>query len=168
MLVLVAAVALTGGAATRADMGSGQESAQLQLLAADASAAACERKRSSVRVLISRARWPNIARHLADVARGGRYPQPWHIDRRGADRNRDQAIGHWERTTGKRYDDAEREGMDRDEAPPAVAREGGLWRGRYAHVRLVPSSENRSAGAYLGNKLEGWCDRQPFRMVVVR
>ena len=41
-------------------------------------------------------------------------------------------------------------GKDRDEYPPAMCAEGG----KLADVRLVPSSENRSAGAWLGNKLK--------------
>jgi hypothetical protein len=77
----------------------------------------------------------------------------WHIDRRGADENRDQSIEHWEQTRGRRFSGAGRRGTDRDEVPPAVAREGRRWRGRYADVRLVNSHENRSAGAYLGNRL---------------
>jgi len=121
-----------------------------------------------VRVRLSRTRWPHIADHLADVRRSGKHPQPWHIDRPGADQNRDQSLGYWERTEGRRYDAAARRGKDRDEVPPAVAREGGRWRGRYADVRLVLSGENRSAGSYMGNELSAWCDGQAFRLVVVR
>jgi hypothetical protein len=98
-------------------------------------------------------RWPHIADHIRDVQRTRRWPRVWHIDRHGADENRDQSIEHWEQTRGRRFSEAERRGKDRDEVPPAIAREGGRWRGRYADVELVNSQENRSAGAYLGNRL---------------
>jgi hypothetical protein len=41
-------------------------------------------------------------------------------------------------------------GMDRDEVPPAVFKEGGAG----ASVRTIPSSDNRSAGAQLGNQIK--------------
>jgi hypothetical protein len=47
---------------------------------------------------------------------------------------------------------------------PAMAREGG----KGAHVRYVRSSENRSAGSFMGNKLEDYCSRQRFRLLAVR
>lgn len=116
-------------------------------------AAECRRRRRPVRIRLSPRRWPHIADHIRDVHRTRRWPRVWHIDRRGADENRDQSIEHWEQTRGRRFSGAGRRGTDRDEVPPAVAREGRRWRGRYADVRLVNSHENRSAGAYLGNRL---------------
>ena len=51
-------------------------------------------------------------------------------------------------------------GYDRDEYPPFVAR------GRLSgYVRYVPSSENRSHGATMGNELRGFCDGTRFRYV---
>lgn len=49
-----------------------------------------------------------------------------------------------------------------DEYPPAVSREGGAG----ADVRLVRSSENRSAGAAMGGRLRPFCDGQAFVMRV--
>ncbi len=97
-------------------------------------------------------RWPNIADHIADVRR--RYPLVLHIDRAGADENREDSLRGI----------PTKPGFDRDEYPPAVAREGGEG----ADVRYVRSSENRSAGSYMGNRLEPYCSGQPFRMLVVR
>jgi hypothetical protein len=130
-----------------------------------AGAAECRRRRRPVRIRLSSRRWPHIADHIRDVQRTRRWPRVWHIDRRGADENREQSIEHWEQTRGRRFSEAERRGKDRDEVPPAIAREGGRWRGRYADVRLVDSHENRSAGAYLGNRLGSWCNGEQFVLV---
>jgi hypothetical protein len=175
LLALLVVLALSGGAvASAADvLGNAHGLATDQSEAnrarvtegANAGDADCGRRKRPVRVRISPRRWPAIARHIRFVHRTGQWPRVWNIDRLGAEENRDQAIDHWEATKGHLYDEKEREGKDREEAPPAVAREGGLFRGRYAHVRLVDSGENRSAGAYLGNKLEPWCDGQRFVLV---
>ena len=60
--------------------------------------------------------------------------------------------------------------MDRDEYPPAVGRgrgaqlvRGSSPRGWRADVAYVPSSENRSHGATLGNKLARFRDGTRFR-----
>jgi hypothetical protein len=65
-----------------------------------------------------------------------------------------------------------RDGLDRDEYPPAVGRGRGAgltagsdplgWR---ADVRYVPSAENRSHGARVGIKLRRFCDGTRFRYV---
>jgi len=67
-------------------------------------------------------------------------------------------------------------GFDRDEYPAAVGRgrangsQRGLVRGTnptgwIADVAYVPSSENRSHGASLGNKLRRFCGGTRFRYV---
>ena len=84
------------------------------------------------------------------------------LNRRGANDRRERLL----------RDIPTRDGFDRDEYPPAVGRGrgSGLERGRdprgwKADVRYVPSSENRSHGASLGNKLADFCDRTRFRYV---
>jgi hypothetical protein len=57
-----------------------------------------------------------------------------------------------------------RDGMDRDEYPPAVGRTSST--AGDASVRYVPSSENRSHGSDLGNQLSSYCDGARFRMKV--
>lgn len=112
-----------------------------------------------VRVRFDDDRWPRIADHMRDAqrlrnAQGRlRFPLVFHIDRAGADQNRRQA------TQGI----PTRKGFDRDEYPPAVAREGG----KGADVRYVRLSENRSAGAYMGNRLRDYCSKQRFRLLAV-
>jgi len=63
-----------------------------------------------------------------------------------------------------------RDGYDRDEYPPAVGRGKGkdLERGSnphgwMAHVRYVPSSENRSHGSSMGAQLRRFCNGVQFR-----
>ena len=110
------------------------------------------RSSRAVRVKISKRRWPAIARHITAARR--RYPAVLHIDRAGADENRQQSLAGIET----------RKGYDRDEYPPALSREGG----KGADVRLVRSRENRSSGAYLGNRLRSYCNGQAFRLEVRR
>jgi hypothetical protein len=84
------------------------------------------------------------------------------VNRRGADARRERTL----------RDIPTREGYDRDEYPPAVGRGRGpgLERGRNrrgwkADVRYVPSGENRSHGATLGDRLEPFCNGTRFRYV---
>ena len=84
------------------------------------------------------------------------------LNRRGTDARRERALRHV----------PIREGFDRDENPPAVerGRGPGLERGRNPRgwktdVRYVPSAENRSHGASLGNQLEPYCSGTRFRYV---
>jgi hypothetical protein len=84
------------------------------------------------------------------------------LNRRGADERRERLM----------RDIPTRDGFDRDEYPPAVGRGRGpgLERGRdprgwKADVRYVPSSENRSHGASLGNRLADFCNGTRFRYV---
>lgn len=81
------------------------------------------------------------------------------LNRRGADARRDRLL----------EDIPTREGSDHNEYPPAVGRGHGkgLERGRNprgwkAHVRYVPSAENRSHAAVLGNMLEEFCNGTRF------
>jgi hypothetical protein len=119
----------------------------------------CRRVGRVVRVRFDDDRWPNIADHMRDAQRLRkrgrlRFPRVFHIDRAGADQNREQSLAGI----------PTKKGYDRDEYPPAVAREGG----KGAHVRYVRSGENRSAGSFMGNKLESYCSRQRFRLLAVR
>ena len=44
-----------------------------------------------------------------------------------------------------------------------MSAEGGAG----ADVRYIDPSDNRGAGAVMGNALEGWCEDQPFRIRIV-
>lgn len=75
-------------------------------------------------------------------------PRVWTIDRAGAAERRRAAVRGWPTI----------EGYDRDEAPPAIAEQGGAD----ASVRYLSSSFNRSQGAQLGAQLRHYCDGQSF------
>jgi hypothetical protein len=112
----------------------------------------CRRRDRVVRFRVSRALWPRFAAHVAAVDQD--FPRRLHIARAGADKNRADAFRGI----------PPRPGLGRDAYPPAVAREGGQG----ASVWYVKSSQNRSAGAALKNRLEQWCGGQRFRLVVRR
>jgi hypothetical protein len=127
----------------------------------DAGAAECVRPSEVQRILFSAREYPNVRRHFRGALRRG-WPRRLVLNRRGADARRERAL----------RDIPIREGYDRDEYPPAVGRGRGpgLERGRNprgwkADVRYVPSSENRSHGATLGDRLEPFCDGTRFRYV---
>lgn len=111
----------------------------------------CRRLRAVLVVVISRSRYPYTADHVVDAVAGGE-PAILHIDRAGADANRDASLRGI----------PTRPGYDRDEYPPAVSREGGSG----ADVRYVPSSDNRGAGTVMGERLSPYCDGQRFRLRV--
>jgi len=109
----------------------------------------CTTPRGITALSFSRAKYPNVRRHFRAALRRG-WPRTLVLNRPGADARRDRLLD----------DLATRDGYDRDEYPPAVGR--GRWR---ADVRYVPSSENRSHGATMGNALRGLCDGTRFRYV---
>jgi hypothetical protein len=88
---------------------------------------------------------PQIRKHfLAAVGKG--WPRILVLNRPGASRRRERLLA----------DVPTRDGYDRDEYPPAVARGRGFHirgsspRGWMADVAYVPSSENRSRGSTMG------------------
>jgi hypothetical protein len=129
--------------------------------ATDAGVAECVRPSGVQRIFFSAQKFPNVRRHFRGAVRRG-WPRRLVVNRRGADGRRERVL----------RDIPMREGFDRDEYPPAVGRGRGtgLERGRNprgwkADVRYVPSSENRSHGATLGDRLEPFCNGTRFRYV---
>jgi Deoxyribonuclease NucA/NucB len=116
--------------------------------AAPAAVAACERQYHSVYVVLSAARYPQTTDHILDAQRAG-HAALLHIDRENEELHRRQSLGGF----------PPRAGYDRDEYPPAMSREGGTG----ADVRYINPSDNRGAGAVMGNTLEPYCEHQPFR-----
>jgi Deoxyribonuclease NucA/NucB len=115
---------------------------------APALADACERQYHSVYVVLSEARYPETTDHILDAQRAG-HAALLHIDRENEELHREQSLGGF----------PTRPGYDRDEYPPAMSREGGTG----ADVRYINPSDNRGAGAVMGNTLEPYCEDQPFR-----
>jgi len=121
--------------------------------APSADPAGCETTKRTAVIRIVEARYPKTADHIDDAIRAGQ-PRRLTLERDGADQRREDAT---EGTPGRR-------GYDKDEYPPALSRQGGAG----ADVRLVPSADNRGAGASMGNQLRRYCDGQPFRLATPR
>ena len=100
---------------------------------------------------VSLARYPNVADHARDAMAAGES-SICTIDRLGAAARRKESLRGVKTAPGK----------DRDEFPPAVCKEGG----RGADVRLVPSKENRSEGAWMSGQLSNWPDGSRIRIAV--
>ena len=93
---------------------------------------------------------PAAAGHAADAQAGGQ-PDVLTVDRAGAsDRRAAATAGHETQA-----------GTDRDEYPPAVTAEGG----RGASVRNIPSSDNRGAGASIGQQIKDVPNGSKIRIV---
>ena len=130
--------------------------------------ASCSRPAGVQPLRFSATRYRNIKRHTElAIAKG--WPRILVLNRPGADARRDRLL--------QRY--PTRAGFDRDEYPPAVGRgrangkQKGLVRGIrpigwLAHVRHVPSSENRSHGSSMGAQLRRFCNGTRFLYVFVR
>jgi YD repeat-containing protein len=97
-------------------------------------------------ITVSASKSPQAAQHLVDAGATGAKLT---VDRGGAAARRADALSG---TPTK-------PGLDRDEVPPAVFGEGGAG----SSVRHIDSSDNRSAGAQIGNQLrdvpDGGCVR---------
>jgi hypothetical protein len=111
-------------------------------------------------ISFSKTKYPNIRKHfLAAIAKG--WPRILVLNRPGATARRTKLLA----------DIPTRDGFDRDEYPPAVARGRGFHirgidpRGWKADVAYVPSSENRSHGSTMGTKLKRFCNGTKFRYV---
>lgn len=141
--VLVATVATLG--ATQFDQ-SGSTSAV-------AVAAGCKGRTVTV-VNLPRARYPNIADHAEDAiagrtANGKRWPRILRINREDVEQRRRYAVAKL----------PSRPAEDRDEYPPDVGRST-----LDADVRYVDDSENRGAGARMGNQIRRLPDGACFRL----
>lgn len=107
----------------------------------------CASQESAVVVDLDNQKHARVLGHAWSAISQGR-PILLHIDRKGADENRRESLRGI----------PTKKGFDRDEYPPAIAEEGGVG----ASVRLIRSSENRSAGSIMGRQLRPWCNGQLF------
>jgi hypothetical protein len=108
---------------------------------------ACTQVKLAVVVDLNNDRHAPVIDHARDAVRDGQ-PRILHINRAEADANRVASLrGH-----------PAREGLDRDEYPPAMADEGGQG----ADIRYISPRANRSAGSSMGRALEDFCTGQAF------
>ncbi|MGM8216749.1 RHS repeat-associated core domain-containing protein, partial [Bacillaceae bacterium W0354] len=105
--------------------------------------------KADVEVTIPSNRYPETSKHIQDAQKAG-HPDTLTIDRSGAKLRRKDSLSGLDKVPGK----------DLDEYPPAMFKEGGMG----ASVRPVSPSDNRGAGAYLGNKLRNYPDGTKVRI----
>ena len=92
-------------------------------------------------IVIDQNKYPEAVQHLEDT---GALDTPLTVDRTGASARRAAALRGVPTQPGN----------DRDEAPPAVFKQGSQ------SVRSIPSSDNRGAGAVIGQGLRGVKDNE--------
>jgi RHS repeat-associated protein len=106
----------------------------------------------AVRIEISKSEYPEAAQHIEDAQAAG-HPSVLTVDRKGAYARRQQSLkGH-----------STVSGLDRDEYPPAMFKEGG----KGASVKPINIHDNRGAGSCLGNACGGLSDGTHVKIVVV-
>lgn len=88
-------------------------------------------------------RFPETARHIQEAIRSGES-SICTIDRQEADENRKESLKGV----------PTKKGYDRDEWPMAMCKEGGSG----ADIEYITPSDNRGAGSWVGNQLEGLPD----------
>lgn len=88
-------------------------------------------------------RYPKTAEHIQNAIAKGESAVCT-IDRDGAQENRDDSLRGI----------PTKKGLDRDEWPMAMCSEGGAG----ADIEYIPPSDNRGAGSWVGNALEGYPD----------
>ncbi|HEY0141993.1 MAG TPA: NucA/NucB deoxyribonuclease domain-containing protein, partial [Thermoanaerobaculia bacterium] len=94
-------------------------------------------------IVIDGKKYPNAARHVDDAQAAGK-PSVVTVDRQGASQRRKAATSGTPTVPG----------ADRDEYPPAVAKEGG----KGSSVRHIPAADNRGAGGSMGRQLQKFKD----------
>ncbi len=109
-------------------------------------------KSDEVSVEVPRSRYPEGAAHIEEAQAAG-HPRTLTIDRPGTSANRRAAQAGHERQPG----------MDLDEYPPAMFREGGAG----ASVRPISPAQNRGMGACIGNQCRGLADGTQVDIIVV-
>jgi hypothetical protein len=97
-------------------------------------------------------KYPETGQHILDAQATG-YPSNLTIDRPNTNARRAEALsGH-----------PTMPGLQRDEYPPAMFREGG----RGASIRYISPSDNMGAGACIGNQCRPYSDGTVVKIVVV-
>jgi RHS repeat-associated protein len=112
-----------------------EPSSKKEVAPSDVGAPGGQKDGSATKVGISRERSPDALKHLEETGQTGKELT---IDRSGAAARRRENVASTQTKSG----------MDRDESPPAVFKES-----EEASVRHVPASDNRSAGAQVGNQI---------------
>lgn len=102
-----------------------------------------------VEVIVDGSKHPESAKHLQEAIDAGKKNEGV-VDRAGSSARRKENLKGTKTEKGK----------DRDEAPPAV-----INTGEKASVKKIPYSDNRGAGASIGNQLENIPDGTKVRII---
>ena len=101
---------------------------------------------------LSRSEYPESAKHIEESIADGQ-PEELTLDRKMAKPNRKASLKGTDTVPG----------MDRDEYPFAMTREGGAG----ADIKHIPSSDNRGSGSYLRWQLDKIPDGKTFKIKIV-
>ena len=101
---------------------------------------------------LSRSEYPESAKHIEDAIKKGQ-PDELTLDRKSAYANRKESLKGTKTVPG----------MDRDEYPFAMTKEGGAG----ADIRHIPYSDNRGSGSYLRWQLDKISDGKTFKIKIV-
>ncbi len=107
-------------------------------------------------VLVPRSRYPESAANIDHAQRMGQ-PTVLTLDRAGATERRRESLQYI-----KRQPDRPIAGLDRDEYPPALTREGGF----NANVRYVGAGDNRGSGKAIERQVRDLPDGSRVRILV--
>ena len=110
--------------------------------------AACKKTSITVVIPLTQAKHRQIIAHANWAIKISHYPRVMILNRPGADARRRAALKSFPAKTG----------FDRDEYPAAVGRKVNK-----AHLAYVNPTQNRSAGAVMGNTLRPYCNGTHFR-----
>ncbi len=119
--------------------------------AADNAATECEGESEVVDVKLSRKKYPESAQHIEEAIKEGQ-PDTLTIDRRGASSRRKASLQGVNTVPG----------LDRDEYPPAMSKEGGTG----ASVKLINPSDNRGSGSSISGKLRNYPNGTKYRIII--
>lgn len=109
-------------------------------------------------VLVSRGRYPESAANIDHAQRMGQ-PTVLTLDRAGAAERRRESLQHI-----KRQPDRPIAGLDRDEYPPALTREGGF----NSNVRYINAGDNRGSGKAMERQVRDLPDGARVRILVTK
>ena len=101
---------------------------------------------------LSRSEYPESAKHIEEAVADGQ-PEELTLDRKMAKPNRKASLKGTDTVPG----------MDRDEYPFAMTREGGAG----ADIKHIPSSDNRGSGSYLRWQLDKIPDGKTFKIKII-
>jgi len=103
----------------------------------------------AIDIELSKDKYPEVVEHIEEAISKGQ-PEILTIDRDGAKLNRKESLKGIKKV----------QGLDLDEYPPAMFKEGGLG----ASVKAISSFDNRGSGSTIGNLLRKYADGTKVRI----